>query len=600
MKKKEGCLMAAKHKKKRPAAKKSSGRSVDKKKKTEKKVDSYQHSQGKAVVLFAVAVLLLFVVFIPARDAALWNAVHRLILGTFGICAVMVPVAIGYVAVTMALEKDRATVKRHIALSTLLVVILQALLEVFTAQTAGVTYGNAIAAAYRHGAGFFDDVFVNGGVIGSMIGFPMEALLSDIGAKITLVLLTIVIVMLITRATLMSLWRPIKKTAQLTREHVMKTRERLAEAVDEAEQQENDTPREVIVPASKIDIDLGDGYSETVPVKRDPKRVFEEAVDENLAEQERPQLRIDDIIGRAMEQKEATAPVVTAEPDDVLEPMTAEELKEAEEEVAKEIEQQPPAPVYVFPPTTLLSPPKPTDDRAAREEMQMNAELLVQTLKEFGISARVVDIVRGPSVTRYELQPNAGVKISRITGLADDIALRLATSGVRIEAPIPNKAAIGIEVPNKTRATVSLRELIESSEFTSQSAPLNVALGRDITGQIVTADLSKMPHVLVAGTTGSGKSVCTNSMIQSILFHSTPDDVRMILIDPKVVEFSIYNGIPHLLVPVVTNPRKAAGALGWAVTEMDRRYNTFAENNVRDIKSYNQAADKSDTLQKMP
>ena len=218
-------------------------------------------------------------------------------------------------------------------------------------------------------------------------------------------------------------------------------------------------------------------------------------------------------------------------------------------------------------------------------EQQINAETLVNTLKEFGVSTRVVDISRGPTVTRYELQPSAGVKISRITGLADDLALRLATTGVRIEAPIPNKAAVGIEVPNKVSRSVCLRELIDSNEFSTAKSKLAVALGRDIAGQIVLADLAKMPHLLIAGTTGSGKSVCTNSMIQSILYRSSPKDVRMLLIDPKQVEFGIYNGIPHLLVPVVTDPRKAAGALGWAVTEMLNRYKTFAENNVRDLAS---------------
>ena len=212
----------------------------------------------------------------------------------------------------------------------------------------------------------------------------------------------------------------------------------------------------------------------------------------------------------------------------------------------------------------------------------------------------LVGVSHGPSVTRYELQPNAGVKISRITGLADDIALRLAATGVRIEAPIPGKAAVGIEVPNKVSSPVCLRELVDSPEFRSAKSKLTVALGKDISGRIVLADLAKMPHLLIAGTTGSGKSVCTNSMIQSVLFRATPDEVRILLIDPKQVEFGIYNGIPHLLVPVVTDPRKAAGALGWAVTEMLNRYKTFADNNVRDLESYNELARRSDTLKPMP
>ena len=194
--------------------------------------------------------------------------------------------------------------------------------------------------------------------------------------------------------------------------------------------------------------------------------------------------------------------------------------------------------------------------------------MLVETLKSFGVQTKILDISRGPAVTRYELQPAAGVKISKITNLADDIAMNLAASGVRIEAPIPGKAAVGIEVPNKKVSVVRMRELIESNTFVTSKSRLTVVLGRDIAGEIATADLAKMPHLLIAGSTGSGKSVCINSLIVSLLYKSTPDEVRFLMIDPKVVELGIYNGIPQLLVPVVTDPRKAAGALSWAVTEL--------------------------------
>ena len=234
------------------------------------------------------------------------------------------------------------------------------------------------------------------------------------------------------------------------------------------------------------------------------------------------------------------------------------------------------------------------------EELKNNATKLVETLNSFGVSTKIVDICRGPSVTRYELQPAAGVKISKITSLADDIALALASSGVRIEAPIPNKSAIGIEIPNKNRATVSLREIIETPVYKNAKSKLNVGLGKDITGNTICADIAKMPHLLIAGTTGSGKSVCINAMIVSILYNSNPDEVKLLMIDPKQVEFTVYNGIPHLLVPVVSDPRKAAGALGWAVTEMLQRYKMFSENAVRDIKGYNKLAATSETLTPMP
>ncbi len=210
------------------------------------------------------------------------------------------------------------------------------------------------------------------------------------------------------------------------------------------------------------------------------------------------------------------------------------------------------------------------------------------------MQTKILDICRGPAVTRYEIQPAAGVKISKITNLSDDLALNLAATGVRIEAPIPGKAAVGIEVPNKSRSTVRMRELVESNSFQTSKSKLSVALGRDIAGQPVIADLAKMPHLLIAGTTGSGKSVCINSLIISMLYKASPDEVRFLMIDPKAVELTEYNGMPHMLVPVVTDPRKASGALGWAVSEMMKRYKIFSECNVRNLQGYNHLATSQD------
>lgn len=235
-----------------------------------------------------------------------------------------------------------------------------------------------------------------------------------------------------------------------------------------------------------------------------------------------------------------------------------------------------------------------------KKELLNNANKLQETLSSFGVEAKVIQVTKGPSVTRFELQPNPGVKVSKIVNLADDIALNLASSGVRIEAPIPGKAAVGIEVPNKELSAVYLREVIESNEFTSSNKNLSVSLGKDIGGNCVVSDLTKMPHLLVAGATGSGKSVCINSLIISLLYKYSPEDVKLLLIDPKVVELNIYNGIPHLLIPVVTDPKKAAGALNWAVNEMARRYKLFADNNVRSIEGYNELVSKGLSENKLP
>ena len=253
------------------------------------------------------------------------------------------------------------------------------------------------------------------------------------------------------------------------------------------------------------------------------------------------------------------------------------------------MQKEPPKP-YCYPSLNLFNATSPEDEAGAAREMKRNADTLVNTLESFGVKTKILDICRGPSVTRYELQPQAGIKVSRITSLADDIALNLATAGVRIEAPIPGKPAVGIEVPNKIRSTVNIRSVFEAQNYINMRSPLTMALGKDIAGTAQVADLCKMPHLLIAGSTGSGKSVCVNSIIISFLFRSGPEDVKLILIDPKVVELAEYNGIPHLLMPVVTEPRKAAGALGASVAEMERRYKLFAENNVREIKAYNRLA----------
>ncbi len=300
---------------------------------------------------------------------------------------------------------------------------------------------------------------------------------------------------------------------------------------------------------------------------------------------------------------------ITAEPEDAGDinslVAAAMEKPQASEEAAAaapipDEPEEPSARPYQYPSVELFDPPKEEQDESAQAELKANAQKLVDTLESFGVKTRVLDISRGPSVTRYEVQPMAGVKISRITSLADDLALNLAVADIRMEAPIPGKPAVGIEVPNRKKTAVSIRSILESQSFMHMASPLTIALGKDIAGVAQVADLCKMPHLLIAGSTGSGKSVCVNSIIMSVLYRSSPEDVKLILIDPKVVELAEYNGIPHLLMPVITEPRKAAGALGSAVAEMERRYRLFADNNVRDIKTFNKLAATDPMLEKLP
>ena len=302
-------------------------------------------------------------------------------------------------------------------------------------------------------------------------------------------------------------------------------------------------------------------------------------------------------ISSFINREEAMPSVKKEKLDNGIKESVNKEIEDILNEDKEEIEKK----EYVFPNTDLLNVNNKTKlNSSDKKELIDSANKLEETLGSFGVDAKVVQVTKGPSVTRFELQPSPGVKVSKIVNLSDDIALGLAASGVRIEAPIPGKAAVGIEVPNKKQTPVFLREVLDSKEFTSSNKKLAFALGKDIGGACVVGDLSKMPHTLIAGATGSGKSVCINSLIISLLYKYSPDEVKLLMVDPKVVELNVYNGIPHLLIPVVTDPKKAAAALNWAVNEMTKRYNLFAEMGVRNIDSYNALMDKGIIEEKLP
>ena len=299
----------------------------------------------------------------------------------------------------------------------------------------------------------------------------------------------------------------------------------------------------------------------------------------------------------------SAAPAPAAKPREADKPsVTAQEVQDATEEVTAAVEQElaQPEEAYQYPPITLLDENTADNYTEVGAELRSNSQRLAQTLQSFGVDARPGAVVHGPSVTRYEFTLEQGVKLSKITNLADDIALALGASGVRI-APIPNKiSVVGIEVPNRAVTPVRIRDVVESRTFTEHKSPVAFAVGKDIGGSCIVGDIGKLPHVLIAGTTGSGKSVCTNSLIVSILYKSTPEEVRFIMVDPKMVELAPYNGIPHLLIPVVTDPKKAAGALQWAVFEMMKRYKLFSEHGVKDLAGYNALARQDEELKTMP
>ncbi len=530
------------------------------------------HRQMEAVILMAVAILLFCFAVIKGENV--WTFLHNSLLGLFSFSAYILPFVLAFVAVMLATDKDSGSVSARVWESAAFVVMLNSVVFTFSCNAADMNYWKSIRQGFTDGR-----MHRGGGVLGTLLGWPIEKLFGDTGAKIIIILLMVVFFMLVTGTTIVALVKMFRKPVEKTKESIEQA---IAHSAERREEKER----------SSIDVDMGEGYGKKKSsVKHEETPTEEPAVfpsvkpvsvpssDEKLEKLKKAAQMMEEPIGDTPEEKSEKKKTESVHQEQTNEP----ELS------------------FRLPPLSLLNDsPVRKAGRGEDTDVIEKGNLLVKTLEDFGIHTRLADVTCGPAVTRFELEPSAGVKISRITGLADDIALRLATTGVRIEAPIPNKAAVGIEVPNKARQTVSLRSLLDTTEFRNAKGKLTVALGQDIEGNTVLTDLAKMPHLLIAGTTGSGKSVCTNSMIQSVLFRANPDEVKLILIDPKKVEFGVYNGIPHLLVPVVTDPRKAAGALSWAVNEMLKRYQMFAESNVRDIKSYNEMARLDDSIRPLP
>ncbi len=553
------------------------------------------------IILFAVAIFLEALAVIPQKDVAVWNFMHNFIQSFFGLCAYVWPIYLGYVAVTMSMDIERSTRIKRIVIGAAAILFLSACIDVFGTQEK-LKFAEHIKAAYTT-SGFF-----RAGFIGALIGHPFTAILGKIGARIVFALAVFVLIMIITRTTLLKFIKGASKPAD-------KLREVAADKYNEIKRR-----KEAEKAAKEIEIETRFAYD--IPISGEPVREVDQPKPQDPEEMKKKGKRVvesyrkhdvlDDMPdplenAPVREPDEETSGVIDEELlkklDESVEVVYAEKkprtksgsgIKIGDEEEVEEKEE------YRFPPIDLLKPSTANNAGDIRSELTANAEKLVDTLRSFGVETRIINISRGPSVTRYELQPAAGVKISRITNLADDIALNLAAAGVRIEAPIPNKAAVGIEIPNKTRTSVGARELIESAEFVSAQSKVTGILGKDISGANCFMDIAKMPHVLIAGTTGSGKSVCLNSLIMSILYKSTPDEVRMVMIDPKAVEMMVYNGIPHLYVPVVSDPRKASGALSWAVSEMTNRYKILSDNGVRNLEAYNELARKSDKLKPLP
>lgn len=551
----------------------------------------YLNGQFWAIILFALAIFLLVLSIFKGGPDTIWTKMREIRFGLLGFSSFLYPLALIYLSVMLTLNKRRTAIITGAASFFVTILFISALIFISRAEPPFEVLNDA-KAQYKL---FADYGSMSGsGFFGAILGGLLISIADSKAPAVVISLLTIfVLFMLVSGTTLNKLFKtvgkPVKKVAEISTEKIeeIKNRPRFEPDVD-------------LGPPPAAEPSAFDDEKETPPVSGYPN-VFD-----NTGESQEKAV----IIDIPLDREEALARKHTAEPPkekpkSVFDEVKEDKTKEREEKIFAldpviEIENKPEK-AYVLPPVNLLNLPKGQQVSQTSAELQANGEKLIRALRSFNVEASLINIVPGPSVTRYEVAPAPGVKISRFTSLAEDLALHLAApAGVRIEAPIPNKSAIGIEIPNSGRITVPIRSIIDSDNYRKNKSLLKVALGKDISGVPVCADLAKMPHLLIAGTTGSGKSVALNAMIVSLLYNATPDEVKLLLIDPKQVEFSVYNGIPHLLVPVVSDPRKASGALGWAVKEMIDRYKRLNDNGVRDIKAYNTLCQTDDELQKMP
>jgi len=594
--------------------------------KTTKPVSNAEKRRTFSIVLFFYGLFMLFVTFI--EGAGLWKTLYDFHRGLFGLSAFLYAPLVMYIAIMIAADKSQNAVITKLMQGILLILLFSGLAQILVAgDVEGKTALLKIKGLYRDGINL-----KGGGLLSAIFGWSLLAAFKKVGATIVIILLTIIFFLLLSNLTLVQLFsgitKPFRKAGSAVKNAIDEDRnernQRQEAAAEKEPKPEKESKKEKRVDIAKYyveDEDEDTGYegfatidelehSEELDIILPPrpfgpkpkkKSYFDEMDNfEKMNEPSKEQKKEAEKASQTELEAKQMQELIDRSTEDFEVPEIAELIEEEPEEDEIFVENDGQSSLLdkekikkekKLPPVTLLTPTSnKSSAKAGESESQQKAVTLVETLKSFGVQTRVIGIHRGPSVTRFELQPAAGVKVSKITGLADDIALNLAAQGVRIEAPIPGKAAVGIELANTNRDKVSIRELIDSDEFRDAKGKLNFVVGKNIEGGIVVGDISKMPHVLIAGTTGSGKSVFTNSIIMNILYRATSDEVKLLLIDPKQVEFPIYNGIPHLISPVITEPRKAAGALGWAVTEMLRRYKLFADNSVRDLIDYNEQA----------
>lgn len=521
------------------------------KKKT--KQDAYVH----AIVIMIFSILLAVLIYI--KSGYIGEHLSPTLGGLIGWIKYLVPIGTFFIGISL-IKNNKKYVMPKITQYLVIILCLCAFLTSIQLSKKELNINNdfskVVSDAYDLGA---EDK--GGGVVGALVAVPMTKMLGTIGTNVVLIGVSIILAIF---------------TFGINPAEIA---EKISDRIQEArEYEDDDEEEEEIVEPKKSK-------------KKEKARKMPSVIMENpFVDDEEPQ-KFDHDIPLAFEEKKKKEPEKSKQ-QDFIDANLFKEKEEEKEDKTKQVLQLEHAQIvedlnYEFPPISLLELGEGRKALGSKKALADNALKLQKTLYSFGVSAKVEDVSVGPAITRYELKPAEGVRVSKIANLADDIALNLAAQSIRIEAPIPGKQAVGIEIPNTETEMVHLRDVIDSEEFVKAESKISMGLGKDVSGQRVIADIAKMPHLLVAGSTGSGKSVCINTLITSIIYKAKPSEVKLVMVDPKIVELSVYNGIPHLLIPVVTDPKKAAGALAWAVQEMEDRYAKFAAKGVRDIKGYN-------------
>ena len=539
-----------------------------------------------------IAIGILFALFLFVDSNAPVNGfVKSILLGLFGIPAIFVPVV--FIGVGIYYFNNQKKFAEKLILSVLSLICVSGLFHLCTGTIIPLSDAYSTAAC---------NSFLNcwgGGFFGGLIACPLTYLLHKVIAFIIILVLLLVFFSFLIRYSLFAaifgsikgVFGAIKESAigMDVKEDYQKAYERSKNITKNRISARSMDGSEMIKEAMDFTIDS--------PKKQSAKKEtdFENGIDIIFGKMEEQEEQINEPIQDDVEVTEECVSETSETPKQKEKNLTQEEIDEYNKEIDENMEVE--VKEYVFPDINLLNR-KRNSFGDSRQQMYETSNKLISVLENFGVKAKLLQVTQGPAVTRYEIQPSSGVKLSKIVGLADDLALNLAVPTVLVAA-VPGKAAVGIEVPNKETAAVTAREMLESEEFVNSKSKLSIALGRDIGGRVVVGDIAKMPHVLIAGSTGSGKSVCINTIITSLLYKASPDEVKLIMVDPKVVELGVYNGIPHLLIPVVTDPKKAAGALNWAVSEMMRRYDIFAQEGVKNLAGYNQVMEQTGK-QKLP